>query len=109
MAASLALGRSNFKEQIKAYGYTYLPLAFAGHLALLLPYILSGLKWLMSYSYTFHPQINTPWPQRLIIMGGIIWSWWTITKVCRKTSLMIAFGHGALVLAFGLALILVIR
>jgi len=107
MAASLVIGRSHFRKQVKAYGYTYLPLAFAGHLALLLPYLLGGLKWIMSYTYTFQHQINTPLPQQFIVFAGIIWSWWTLMKICRKSPFIVAVGHGALILAFGLGLMLV--
>jgi transcriptional regulator with AAA-type ATPase domain/polyferredoxin len=110
MAASLTAGLPNFKKQIRAYGFAYLPLAFAGHLTFLLPYLVGGLSWMMGFSLSgeFHHQVTSPWPQRLIIMGGIIWSWWAIRRLSGKRPLIVPLVHGALVLIFGLALILAV-
>lgn len=110
MAASLSEGLSNFKSQIRAYGFSYLPLAFAGHLALLLPYLVSGLTRLMSFSLSgeFHHEISSPWPQRLILSVGVLWSGWALKKLSDGRPLIVSFVHGALVLMLGLALILLI-
>lgn len=110
VAASLTEGLAHVKEQLRAYGFTYLPLAFAGHLAFLLPSLLTGLKWLTAYSLSaeFNYQATAPWPQRLIIMGGIIWSWWAIRQLSKDKPLIVPLTHGLLVLILGLALILVV-
>ena len=110
MAASLSEGLSNFKKQIGAYGFSYLPLAFAGHVALLLPYLVSGLRWLTSLSLSgeFHHELTSPWPQRLILAVGIFWSGWALRKLSGTRPLVVSLVHGTLVLILGLALILLI-
>jgi len=110
MAASLSEGPSNFKNQIRTYGFSYLPLAFAGHVALLLPYLVSGLMWLTSFSLSgeFHHEISSPWPQRLILTAGLGWSCWALKKLSGTRSLIVSFVHGTLVLILGLTLIVLI-
>jgi len=110
MAASLTKGLSSFREQVRIYGFAYLPLTFAGHLAFLLPFLLTGWKWLTAYSLSaeFHHQIATPWPQRLIILGGVMWSGWCIKRLSRGRPLIVSLVHGILVLIFGLILVLVV-
>lgn len=110
MATSFSEGLSNLKSQIRAYGFSYLPLAFAGHLALLLPYLVSGLTRLMSFSLPgeFHHELTSPWLQRLILAVGILWSVWALKKLSGGRPLIVSFVHGALVLMLGLALILLI-
>ena len=109
VAACLIRGPAHFKEMLRTYGYTYLPLAFAGHVAFLFPYLLSGVKWLTSLTLEaeFHPHSTSSWPLRLIIAVGILWSGWAIRKVSRGTSSVFPLIHGALVFAFGLTLMLV--
>jgi ferredoxin len=110
MAASLSEGLSNFRSQIRAYGFSYLPLAFAGHLALLLPYLVSGLRRLMSFSLSgeFHHELTSPWPQRLILAVGILWSVWALRKLSGARPLIVSSVHGALIIILGLALIVLI-
>ena len=108
MVASLSCGRSGFVEQLKAYGYAYLPLAFAGHLAFLLPYLFSGLKWVMRFDFTagFDHSIPVYRPQQLVILGGMMWTLWAIRRLSRGKASIIFLAHGALALVFGSALIL---
>lgn len=110
MAASLSEGLSNFKSQIRAYGFSYLPLAFTGHLALLLPYLVSGLMGLLSFSLPgqFHHELTSSWPQRLILVLGILWSGWTLRKLSDRKSLIAFFVHGMLMVLLGLALMVLI-
>ncbi len=111
MAASLTEGRQGFKGQMRSYGYTYLPLAFAGHLAFQLPYLFSGITWLAAHSLSagFHRHLGAPWPQRMVILGGIVWSWWTVMQLSGKRPLVVSLTHGALVLICGIALVLVLN
>jgi len=110
MAASLSQGSSNFKSQMRVYGFSYLPLAFAGHLALLLPYLVSGLARLMSFSLPgeFYHDPTFPWPQRLTVALGMLWSGWALKKLSSARPLIVSLVHGTLIALFGLALIVLI-
>ncbi len=110
MAACLTRGRGDFTGQLRTYGYVYLPLAFAGHLAFLVPYLFSGLKWLTAGTLSANFNlITTPWLQRSIIAVGIIWSLWAVRQVSRKMPFIVSWTHGALLLALGSGLFFVTR
>jgi hypothetical protein len=79
-------------------------------MAFLLPYLFPALKWMIGFDLSagFDHPIAPPWLQRLVILCGILWSVWAIRKLSQGKSLIVFVVHGALVLAFGLTLILLV-
>jgi DNA-binding NtrC family response regulator len=104
-------GKSRFRERASAYGYAYLPLAFAGHLAFLFPSFIKGCDWVMTlFSSGANLLAATSlWPQRLFIALGMLWSEWAIWKLSSRQGLKPSVVHATLIIVLGVALILIVR
>lgn len=104
-AASFVKGRASFSRIASSYGFVYLPLTFAGHIALQVPFVEEGLRWLVlgiSGAGTHGP---SPVPiQRVLISVGLLWSLWILKKLSVRKGWPVLVVHGVLLLLFGVSL-----
>ncbi len=101
--ACLTGGRAEWPRQAAAFGFAYLPLAFAGHLACQFPYLLTGWRWL-----TGAPQAAryaAAGPRVLIVGVGLLWGAWAMRKLSPGRPRGALSAHGALMTAAGLGLL----
>jgi transcriptional regulator with AAA-type ATPase domain len=106
--ASFVRGRLSFPKIISSYGFAYLPLTFAGHIAFQVPFMQEGLRWLAG---SISGGVHGPDPiliQRLLIGVGLVWSLLILKKLFKKTDWLITVVHGFLILLFGATLFLVL-
>jgi len=103
-------GKEALRKNLSAYGFAYLPLAFTGHLAFQLPYLMAGINRLFGYKVTedFHTLAN-PWPQRFIILAGAFWSLWVLRRISQRESTGLLLSHAGVLILLGLGLLLVLQ
>lgn len=105
--ACFVKGRSSFRKFLRSYGFVYLPLTFAGHIAFQVPFMQEGLRWLAG-------SLNRGGPydpgslliQRPLIVLGSLWSLWILKKLFRREDWGVSAAHGVLILLLGISLIL---
>jgi len=107
IGASFVKGRQPFKTTLSSYGFVYLPLTFASHIAFQVPFIQEGLRWLISSIKGGGGHGSEPlWAQRLFVGIGLIWSLWILRNLFRKEDWPIIMAHGMLIFLFGISLFL---
>ena len=105
--ASFAGGRQSFRSALSSYGFVYLPLTFAGHIAFQVPFMQDGWRWLAGTIVKGGIFNSSPiWVQTVLIGIGSIWSLWVLRKLSTKETRLITVAHGILVIVFGISLFL---
>jgi DNA-binding NtrC family response regulator len=109
LGASFVKGSQNGRTILGSHGFAYLPLTFAGHIAIQVPFIQEGLRWLATIVHG--NGVLAPDPllvQRLFISLGILWSLWTLKNLFKQEDWLVTTVHGTLILLFGISLFLIL-
>ncbi|HSB07580.1 MAG TPA: hypothetical protein VLK23_20565, partial [Thermodesulfobacteriota bacterium] len=107
IGASFAKGRKSFRNIVSSYGFTYLPLAFAGHIAFQVPFMEEGLRWIAGSTMGGGSHESIPLlVQRFLIGVGSLWSLRILTKLFKREDWLITVAHGMLILFFAVLLLL---
>jgi len=109
-AASFVKGRRSLMKIMGPYGFVYLPLTFAGHIAFQVPFMREGLRWLVRDigavgTDGFDPSLI----QRLVVSVGFLWSLWILRKLFTREDWPVTFVHGILLFLFGASLFAAFR
>ena len=100
--ASFVKGRKSFKDILNSYGFVYLPLTFAGHIAFQVPFMEEGLRWIAGSITGGGSHASIPLlVQRILVGIGSIWSLWTLTKLFKREDWLVTVVQGMLLLIFG--------
>jgi transcriptional regulator with AAA-type ATPase domain len=108
--ASLVRGRPFFARNLSHFGFVYLPLAFAGHIAFQIPFVREGLLWLAGRPLASDLQNSgTAFLQSFLVIMGCLGSLWILKKRFLQEDRSLAAAHGTLILLFGALLLAVLR
>lgn len=107
--ASFVKGRLSFLKTLSSYGFVYLPLTFAGHIAFQVPFMQEGLRWLAGSNRGGTSGSDPVLTESVLISIGLLWSLWVVKKLSKNAERLITAAHGVLVLLFGISLIFVLR
>jgi len=101
----LLRGVSSFRRILRSYGFTYLPLTFAGHIAFHIPFMKEGLNWVTgNLPSGGHPGQGLHPYQALLLLLGFLWSLLCLKNLYRREDRFVSIVHGILILLFGVLL-----